>query len=60
MKSKEVKRAEAMERQAAYDALPSGVKQLKVHLSPGNSDRQRRRLGMLQKWEEELLGGWAE
>lgn len=46
MKSKEVKRAEAIERQAKYDALPSGVKQLKVHLSPGNSTRQRRRLGM--------------
>lgn len=46
MKSKEVKRAEALERQAKWDSLPRDLKELKVRLTPGNSTRQRRRMGM--------------
>lgn len=43
-KSKDQKRAEAAERQARYDAMPTFDKLAVVHSRPGNAERERARL----------------
>ena len=42
--SKKLKRAEAQERQAAYDSLSTNEKLMKSAAAPGESKRERERL----------------
>ncbi|MEV4737150.1 MULTISPECIES: hypothetical protein [unclassified Microbacterium] len=44
MKTKDVKRAEAEQRQAAHDALPAFDKLAKLATRPGESKRERTRI----------------
>ena len=55
MKSKEQKRAEAVARQDVYEDLDSWEKELLIAGRPGDSAKERARLGFISAGESRLL-----